>query len=144
MMTTNVYVTSTQTFSGKTALCVGLLGRFKRDGFHVGYIKPVSTTARIVGDQVMDEDAHFVKDTFDLAESLETMAPVILTDQRVGAILAGEDENLDAHVQSAYRTIAQDKDIVVLDWPRLRWPSCWRHKRWCWCPTTTICNWWTT
>jgi BioD-like phosphotransacetylase family protein len=115
MMTTNVYVTSTQTFSGKSALCVGLLGRFKRDGFHVGYIKPVSTTARIVGDEVMDEDAHFVKHTFDLAESLETIAPVILTDQRVAAILAGQDEKLDAHVQSAYQTIAQDKDIVVLE-----------------------------
>ncbi len=114
-MTTNVYVTSTQTFSGKTALCVGLLSRFKRDGFHVGYIKPVSTTARIVGDQVMDEDAHFVKYTFGLAESLETMSPVILTDRRVGAILAGEAENLDAHVQTAYQTIARDKDIVVLE-----------------------------
>jgi BioD-like phosphotransacetylase family protein len=115
MMTTNVYVTSTQTFSGKSALCVGLLSRFKRDGFHVGYIKPVSTTARIVGDRVMDEDAHFVKYTFGLAESLETMSPVILTDRRVGAILAGEAENLDAHVQTAYQTIAQDKDIVVLE-----------------------------
>ena len=114
-MTTNVYVTSTQTFSGKSALCVGLLSRFKRDGFHVGYIKPVSTTARIVGDEVMDEDAHFVKDTFGLAESLETMAPVILTDRRVGAILAGEAVNLDSHVQTAYQSVAQDKDIVVLE-----------------------------
>jgi BioD-like phosphotransacetylase family protein len=115
MMTTNVYITSTQTFSGKSALCVGLLRRFLRDGFHVGYIKPVSTTARIVGEQVMDEDAHFVKYTFSLADSLETMAPVILTDQRVGAILAGEEENLDTHVQSAYETISKDKDIVVLE-----------------------------
>jgi len=114
-MTTNVYVTSTQTFSGKSALCVGLLSRFKRDGFQVGYIKPVSTTARIVGDQVMDEDAHFVKYTFGLAEPLDIMAPVILTDRRVGAILAGEAENLDVHVQTAYQTIAQDKDIVVLE-----------------------------
>jgi len=114
-MTTNVYVTSTQTFSGKSALCVGLISRFRRDGFVVGYMKPVSTTARIVGDQVMDEDAHFVKYTFSLADSLDSMAPVILTDQRVAAILAGKVENLDAHVRSAYQAIAQDKDIVVLE-----------------------------
>jgi BioD-like phosphotransacetylase family protein len=115
IMTTNLYVTSTQTFSGKSALCVGLLSRFRRDGFVVGYMKPVSTTARIVGDRVMDEDAHFVKYTFDLKEALDAMAPVILTDQRVASILSGKDENLDAHVQSAYHTIAQDKDIVVLE-----------------------------
>lgn len=114
-MTTNVYVTSTQTFSGKSALCVGLISRFRRDGFVVGYMKPVSTTARIVGERVMDEDAHFVKHTFDLADPLEMMAPIILTDQRVGAILAGKEENLDAHVQAAYQAIAQDKDIVVLE-----------------------------
>jgi BioD-like phosphotransacetylase family protein len=115
MMTTTIYVTSTQTFSGKSALCVGLLSRFKRDGFVVGYMKPVSTTARIVGEQVMDEDAHFVKYTFGLADALETMAPVILTNQRVAAVLAGGEQDLDAHVQSAYQTIAQDKDIVVLE-----------------------------
>jgi len=114
-MTTNVYVTSTQTFSGKSALCVGLLSRFKRDGFAVGYMKPLSTTARIVSDRVMDEDAHFVKYTFGLPESLSTMAPVVLTDQRVAAILAGQEEHLDAHVQAAYQAVAEDKDIVVLE-----------------------------
>lgn len=114
-MTTTIYVTSTQTFSGKSALCVGLLSRFKRDGFVVGYMKPVSTTSRIVGDQVMDEDAHFVKSTFGMVDSLETMAPVVLTDQRVAALLAGEEENLDALVQSAYQAIAKDKDILVLE-----------------------------
>jgi len=114
-MTTNIYVTSTQTFSGKSALCVGLLSRFQRDGLIVGYMKPVSTTARIVGEQVMDEDAHFVKYTFGLADSLESMAPVILTDQQVATVLAGNGKNLNQRVQSAYETIAADKDIVVLE-----------------------------
>ncbi len=114
-MAKNIYVTSTQTFSGKSALCVGLLSRFQRDGFVVGYMKPVSTTARIVGEQVMDEDAHFVKYTFGLADALETMAPVILTEQRVAAVLAGDETNLDSLVQSAYQTIAEDKDIMVLE-----------------------------
>jgi len=114
-MTTPIYVTSTQTFSGKSALCVGLLRRFQRDGFVVGYMKPVSTAARVVGEQVMDEDAHFVKYTFDLADSLETMSPVLLTDQQVAAVLAGNKQDFAAQVQSAYQTIARDKDIVVLE-----------------------------
>ncbi len=114
-MTTNVYITSTQNFSGKSALCVGLISRFTRDGFVVGYMKPVSTTAGIVDDQVMDEDAHFVKHAFGLADPLKAMAPIILTDQRVATILAGDEEKLDDHLQSTYQTIAHDKDIVVLE-----------------------------
>ena len=55
-MTTTIYVTSTQNFSGKSALCVGLLRRFHADGFVIGYMKPVSASARIVGTEVVDED----------------------------------------------------------------------------------------
>jgi BioD-like phosphotransacetylase family protein len=114
-MTTNIYVTSTQTFSGKSALCVGLLRRFQRDGFVVGYMKPVSTMVRIVDERVMDEDAHFVKHTLCIDDPLEAMAPVTLTDQEVANVLAGNEQDLDTQVQSAYQTIAEDKDIVVLE-----------------------------
>ena len=114
-MTSTIYVTSTQTFSGKSALCVGLLRRFRRDGFAIGYMKPVSTGVRIVGERLIDEDAHFVKYSFDLADPLEAMAPVLLTDQQVAAVLAGEERDFAAQVQSAYQTIAKDKDIVVLE-----------------------------
>ena len=114
-MSTNIYVTSTQTFSGKSALCVGLLRRFQRDGFVIGYMKPVSTTARIVGEQVIDEDAHFVRQTFGLADALEDMAPVILTDQQVAAVLAGNGEDFAARVQAAYQSVSGDKDILVLE-----------------------------
>jgi len=79
-MTAAVYVTSTQTFSGKSALCVGLLRRFQRDGLKVGYMKPVSTMARMAGGRVIDEDAHFMKYTLDLADSPDLMAPVLLND----------------------------------------------------------------
>lgn len=115
-MVTAIYVTSTQTFSGKSALCVGLLRRFQRDGYKVGYMKPVSTMARIVGGRVIDEDAHFVKYTLGLADAPENMAPVLLNDQQLRGLLAGEKrDDFAARVQSAYETIARDKDVVVLE-----------------------------
>lgn len=111
-----IYVTSTQTFSGKSALCVGLLRRFQRDGYRVGYMKPVSTMARYAGGRVIDEDAHFVKYTLGLADAPETMAPVLLNDQNVMAILAGElKDDFSARVKAAYETIAAGKDLVVLE-----------------------------
>ena len=32
-----LYITSTETFSGKSSLCVGLGRRFQQDGFTIGY-----------------------------------------------------------------------------------------------------------
>ena len=39
-----LYVASTETFVGKSATCVGLLDRARRDGFTAGYMKPVSVS----------------------------------------------------------------------------------------------------
>ena len=39
-----LYVASTETFVGKSATCVGLIDRARRDGFSVGYMKPVSVS----------------------------------------------------------------------------------------------------
>jgi BioD-like phosphotransacetylase family protein len=114
-MTTTIYVTSTQRFSGKTALCVGLLHWFQRQGFAVGYMKPISTTARIIHDQIVDEDAQFVKSTFNLPDPQETMVPVLLTEQQVERILSGGTEDFIPRVTGAYHAIARDKDIVVFE-----------------------------
>jgi len=72
-MATTIYVTSTQRFSGKTALCVGLLHRFQQEGFVVGYMKPISTTDHTVRDQSVDEDAAFIKTIFNLPDPQEIM-----------------------------------------------------------------------
>ena len=50
-----LYVTSTETFSGKSALCVGIARRLQRDGYTLGYMKPMSAGARLAGGLV-DED----------------------------------------------------------------------------------------
>lgn len=114
-MTTTIYVTSTQTFSGKSALCVGLLRRFRHDGFVVGYMKPLSAAPRQFGQQVMDEDADFIRTTFELTDSVENITPVILTEQKVAEVLAGEKQEMAGQVRRAYETIAKGKDVVVLE-----------------------------
>ena len=114
-MTTTLYVASTEAFSGKSALCVGLLHRFQQDGFRIGYMKPVSTTARFVRGRIIDEDAHFLKYTLGLSDNLGQMAPILLNDQQVSSILTENGEDPAAELQAAYNTIASDKDMVVLE-----------------------------
>ncbi|HEU5011159.1 MAG TPA: AAA family ATPase, partial [Roseiflexaceae bacterium] len=68
-----LYVASTETFVGKSAICVGLLDRAQRDGFSIGYMKPVSVSVKRTEDAVFDEDAAFIRQHFNLAEPLDRL-----------------------------------------------------------------------
>ena len=114
-MAKTIYVTSTQHFSGKSALCAGLLHHLQQDRLRVGYMKPISTTARLMGTQAVDEDAQFMKGHFHLGDSLEMMVPVVLTDQKIAAVLAGEEKDLSGEVFSAFEAVSDEKDVVVLE-----------------------------
>src|SRR3954470_15451790 len=77
-----LYVASTETFVGKSATCVGLLDRARRDGFTAGYMKPVSVSVVRTEDALLDEDAVFIRQHFGLTDPIDKIAPVLVT-QRV-------------------------------------------------------------
>ncbi len=110
-----LYIASMETFSGKSALCVGLAKRFRRDGLAIGYMKPVSTGTRLaVG--LEDEDALFFRRTFSLTDTLEDMVPVRLASGTVQSILAGtQDHDFEARLISAHERVAQNRDVVILE-----------------------------
>jgi BioD-like phosphotransacetylase family protein len=110
-----LYITSTETFSGKSALCVGLAKRFEKDGHSTSYMKPLSSGARLAAGLV-DEDAEFFKQTFGLPDRLEDMVPIGIASRTVEAILRGEDQtDFVARLQAAYQAIAAGRDIVLLE-----------------------------
>ena len=110
-----LYVTSTETFSGKSAVCVGLAKRLRRDGFTIGYMKPLSSGTRLAAGLV-DEDAEFFKQTFELPDSLEDMVPVGLAPRTVEAILRGqEDTDFTARLMSAFARITEGRDVTILE-----------------------------
>ncbi len=113
--TLTLYVTSTETFAGKSAVCVGLGEHLRADGFKVGYMKPVSTAARKLGDRMVDEDAAFIKTLWDLPGPPEVLAPVMLTFGTVEAILAGDAQHLAYRVEQAFKYVSEGKDVMLLD-----------------------------
>ena len=56
-----LYITSAETFSGKSALCVGLGCSFRKDGLKAGYMKPSTSTAAVKEGVPFDEDVIFAK-----------------------------------------------------------------------------------
>lgn len=110
-----LYVTSTETFSGKSALCVGIAKRLERDGVTFGYMKPLSAGARLAPGPV-DEDARFFKQTFGLPDSLEDMAPISLADGTVEDILGGKEQvDFEAKLLDALERVSSGREVIVLE-----------------------------
>ncbi len=115
MATTTIYVVSTQRFSGKTALCAGLLNWFRSQGFAVGYMKPVSTAARIIHEQLIEEDVQFIKEIFTLGDSPEKMAPLFLNEQQVERVVSGEMQDFKARLLEAFHGLAAERDVLIFE-----------------------------
>ncbi len=115
-MTVNLYVISTQDFTGKSAVCVALLRRMQTDGYKIGYLKPFSSAARLIAESRIDEDARFVKQTFDLPESIETLAPVVFSNQNLRLHLTGNrQEDYAKAIKEAAAQVQQGRDVVVME-----------------------------
>lgn len=110
-----LYVASTETFVGKSAVCIGLLRRMQRDGFSVGYMKPVSVSVAHTPDSDMDEDAAFIRTTIGLDAPLHQVAPVLITPGVVESILRGQSPSYTRALRDAYLSLSRGKDVVVLE-----------------------------
>ena len=110
-----LYVASTETFVGKSATCVGLLDRARRDGFTAGYMKPVSVSVVRTEDALLDEDAVFIRQHFGLTDPIDKIAPVLVTQRVVEGIIRGQQADYSKRLREAYLAISRDKDFVVLE-----------------------------
>lgn len=110
-----LYVTSTETYSGKSALCIGLMRRMRKDGLKVGYFKPVSFTAKRGDEGTVDEDARLIRESFEMEEPLETICPVMVTHELMEAVIRGRAPDFAARIKEAYATIAKGRDVVIIE-----------------------------
>jgi len=113
-----VLVISAETFSGKSAVCITLGQRMRRDGFKVGYMKPICLRVRRAEDATFDEDTAFVRQVFEMKEPLEQVCPVMLTPRLLEGILKGEEQpDYPQRLQEAFGVVSQGKDLMLLEGP---------------------------
>jgi BioD-like phosphotransacetylase family protein len=112
-----LYVTSLHTFSGKTAVCLALGRHLQREGYKVGYFKPLSTQPWMpIPGRALDEDAHFVGRTLGLTGTSVDLVGVVLTPSLLRDILCNcSDRDLISEVQTAYQQVASGQDVVLLE-----------------------------
>ena len=111
-----LYIASTDIASGKTALCVGLGKRLQSDGFSVGYLKPISLSARRLEGSVVDEDAQFLKKELKLEEAVPDLVPIPLDPRAVESIMR-KQKWLDypKRLMEVYTRVAKGKDVMLIE-----------------------------
>lgn len=101
-------------FSGKTALSLGLMGKFREIGLNVGYFKPVGQGRKMVDGRLRDQDTILVKEVMGLQESLDDLCPVVLGIRYLDQIKGKCDESRAA-ILEAYGRVKEGKDILIVE-----------------------------
>ncbi|MDH7498907.1 MAG: phosphotransacetylase family protein [candidate division NC10 bacterium] len=109
-----LYINSTSRYSGKSVLALGMGTRFKRDGYRLGYFKPVGWLPVQVDGETTDLDALFMQRALELEEPLEQVCPVVMTEDMIQLAYEGKLLDVDKKILNAFRTVSRGKDIVLL------------------------------
>lgn len=108
-----IYVSGTR-FSGKTALSLGLFGKFQEMGFNVGYFKPVGQGQKMIEGRLYDPDVILMKDVMGLQDSLDDLCPIVLGKRYLDQI--NEDcSELAERALKAYDRVQEDKDVILIE-----------------------------
>jgi len=109
-----LYLTSIQRGSGKNLITIGLIDRLRKDGFKVGYFKPVGHLPVKVEKTVTDEGAWLTHRLFQLEDAIEDICPVIITQDLIMQNFEKDVIGLQEKVKGAFNKISANKDLVVV------------------------------
>ena len=109
-----LFIGSTAGNSGKSLLTVGLGLALQESGYKVGYLKPLGKLPTTVEGRVVDADAQFIKSVLQLAEPLDQICPVVLTQDLFVRGLRGEVAELRPRIQKAFEAVSAGKDLVII------------------------------
>lgn len=113
---TSLYITSTNRYSGKTAVCLALGKHYLEQSYKVGYLKPLSLQPWLTKGRVADEDAAFVKEVLNLPAQPWELSPVVITPEFLREHLTRDlASDLLPIVKSAYEKAAEGKDLLLLE-----------------------------
>jgi BioD-like phosphotransacetylase family protein len=101
-------------FSGKTALSLGLLSKFKEIGLDVGYFKPVGQGHKMVDGKIRDQDAILMKEVLGLKESLDDLCPVVLGIRYLNQVKDKCDE-MRASILEAFNRVKAGKELLIVE-----------------------------
>jgi uncharacterized protein len=109
-----IYVGATSGYSGKNMIAMGIGLKLQKEGYRVGYMKPVGALPQEKNGVLGDADAFFVQDILGLSEDPTLVTPVVVDQDFKIKAFTGKSEDLMPRIKSAYEQISKDKDITIV------------------------------
>ncbi len=109
-----IYVGSTSGYSGKNMVVMGLGLRLKKEGYSVGYLKPVGAMPKEIDDKLWDEDAYYVQRILKTKEEPETLTPVVVTHDFKVKAFSGQTGDLMGKIKDAYEKVSSQSQVTVV------------------------------
>ncbi|HCF04794.1 MAG: hypothetical protein JG774_156 [Desulfomicrobiaceae bacterium] len=113
-MAVGIYVGSTSSYSGKNMVAMGLGLRLQKEGYRVGYMKPVGALPLEKNGVLGDADAFFVQEILGLSDDPTLVTPVVVDQDFKMRAFGGRCEDLMGKIVSAYEKLSQDKDVMLV------------------------------
>ena len=109
-----IYVGSTSGYSGKNMVIMGLGLKFQKEGFNVGYYKPVGAMPKEVAGKLGDDDANFVQGVLGLEEDPSEVTPVVVTQDFKVKAFSGQCPDLMEIIVKGYDKLSAGKDVTLV------------------------------
>jgi BioD-like phosphotransacetylase family protein len=114
-MSKTLYVVSTGSLAGKSAIALAGALALRDRSFTVSYMKPIGASLMGFGDGYIDEDAFVAWGALGIDAPWEYASPVLLTDELRCAPLSGPVEGLRDKVLEALEYLSKDNDLVIME-----------------------------
>lgn len=111
----SILISSSEAYSGKSAICMGIGSILKEKGYKVGYMKPIGNLLRDVNGIIMDEDVKNVMYTLELKDSLKLVSPLLLTEDIICDTLKGKKLDLDKIIKEAFINLKKNKELILVE-----------------------------
>lgn len=110
-----LFVDSLAEYSGRNTICLCAGIKLREAGKSVGFFKPLGVFPTQVEGVLTDEDMVFFKEALGLKEELEDLCPVVLTQDLLNGVLAGEDVGQYAgRIRNSFEKVSRDKEITII------------------------------
>ena len=109
-----IYIGSTSGYSGKNMLVMGIGMRLQRDGYEIGYFKPVGAMPKEVDGKIGDDDAIFVQGMLGQHADPVLLTPVVVTQDFKVKAFSGHCEGLMDTIKANYAAISAGKDLTIV------------------------------
>jgi dethiobiotin synthetase len=116
-MSKGYFITGTDTGVGKTVVTALLASILRRQGLHVGVMKPVETGCPQDGDQLIPQDSLFLRQISGCTAPQELVTPYAFVEPLAPAI-AAERAGVTIemkHIRGCYEQLLAEHDIVLVE-----------------------------